>query len=78
MFQVVGYMQRVEGARKFSLRKQSTFGDTTSGLPAKWRLRNERRNSLLMMHYYPYLGRASDWLNQIFFAARPIRSTNEI
>ena len=71
-------MQRVEGARKFSLRKQSTFGDTTTGFPAKWRLRNERRNSLLMMHYYPYLGRASDWLNQIFFAARPIRSTNEI
>ena len=62
MFQVVGYMQRVEGARKFSLRKQSTFGDTTTGFPAKWCLRNERRDSLLMMHYYPYLGRASDWL----------------
>ena len=78
MFQVVGYMQGVEGARKFSLRKQSTFGDTTTGFPAKWRLRNERRNSLLMMHHYPDLGMASDWLNQIFFAARPIRSTNEI
>ena len=26
----------------------------------------------------PYLGSASDWLNQISHAARPIRSTNQI
>ena len=28
-----------------SLRKQSTFGDATNGFPAKWLIRNERRNS---------------------------------
>ena len=71
-------MQWVEGARKFSLRKQSTFGDATSGFPNKWRLRNKCRNSILMMRHYPDLGSASDWLNRIFFAARPIRMTNEI
>ena len=32
----------------YSLRKQPTFRDSTDGLPAKWRLRNERRNSILM------------------------------
>ena len=36
-----------------SLRKQPTFGDATTGFPAKWRLRNERRNSILMMQHYP-------------------------
>ena len=29
-----------------SLRKQPTFGNTTTGFPAKWHLRNERRNSI--------------------------------
>ena len=33
--------------------------------PAKWRLRNKRRNSILMTHHYPDLSSASDWLNQI-------------
>ena len=61
-----------------SLRKQLTFGDTTTGFPNKWRLRNERRNSILMVHHYPDLGSASDWLNQISHAARPIRSTTQI
>ena len=35
-----------------SLRKQPTFGDATTGFPAKWRLfsvRNERRNSILLL-----------------------------
>ena len=36
-----------------SLSKQPTFGDATTGFPAKWRLRNERRNSILMMQHYP-------------------------
>ena len=31
-----------------SLRKQLTFGDATTGFPAKWRLRNECRNYILM------------------------------
>ena len=39
-----------------SLRKQPTFGDVTTGFPAKWRLRNKRRNSILMTRYYPDLG----------------------
>ena len=61
-----------------SLRKLPTFGDATTCLPAKWRLRNERRNSILMTRHYPDLGSASDWLNQISHAARPIRSTTQI
>ena len=61
-----------------SLRKQPTFGDATTGFPAKWRLRNKRRNSILMTRHYPDLGSASDWLNQISHAARPIRSTTHI
>ena len=31
-----------------------------------------------MTRHYPDLGSASDWLNQISHAARPIRSTNQI
>ena len=31
--------------------------------PAKWSLRNERRNSIMMTSYYPDLGSASDRLN---------------
>ena len=61
-----------------SLRKQPTFRDATTGFPAKWRLRNECRNSILMTRHYPDLGIASDWLNQISHTARPIRSTTQI
>ena len=39
-----------------SLRKQPTFGDDTTGFPAKWRLRNKRRNSILMTRHYQDLG----------------------
>ena len=62
----------------YSLRKQPTFYDATTGSPAKWRLRNERRNPILMTRHYPDLGGASDWLKQISHAARPIRSTTQI
>ena len=65
-------------ARFTSLRKQPTFGDATTEFPAKWRLRNERRNSSPMTRHYPDLGSASDLLNQISHAARPIWSTTEI
>ena len=61
-----------------NLRKKPTFGDATTGFPAKWRLRNEGRNSLLMTRHYPDLGSASDWLNQISHAARPVRSITQI
>ena len=33
-----------------------------TGFPAKWRLRNERRHSILMTHHYQDLRSASDWL----------------
>ena len=52
--------------------KQSTFRATTN-FPAKRRLRNERKISILMTRHYPDLGSASDWLKQISRAARPIR-----
>ena len=42
------------------------------------RLRNERRNSILMTCHYPDLGTTSDWFKQISQVARPIRSTNQI
>ena len=58
-----------------SLRKQPTVGDASTGLPAKWRLRNERRNSIPITRHYPDLGSASDWSSQITHAARPIRSS---
>ena len=61
-----------------SRRKQPTFCDATAGFLAKLRLRNERRNSILMTPHYPDLGSASDWLKQISHAARPIRSTTQI
>ena len=40
--------------------------------------RNEGRNSIVMTRQYPDLGSASDWLNRISQAARPIRSTTQI
>ena len=59
------------------LRKHPTFCHATTCFQAKWRLRNGRRNSMLMACHYLDLGRASDWLKQIFLAARPIRSTTQ-
>ena len=41
-----------------SMRKQPTFGGATTGFPAKWRLRNERINSILMTRHYPDLPRS--------------------
>ena len=58
-----------------SLRKQSRFGDTTTGFPRKW---NGGRNSILMTRHYPGLGSACDWLNQISHAVWPIRSTSQV
>ena len=64
--------------RVSSLRKQPTFGDVTTGFPAKWRLRNERRNSILMTRHYPDLGSASDWSCCEGNLTQPIRSTTQI
>ena len=61
-----------------SLRKRPTFGDVTTVFPAKWRLRNDRRNSLLMGRHYPDLGSASDWSCRVGNLIQPIRSTTQI
>ena len=49
-----------------SLRKQTTFQDATTGAPAKWRLRNERRNSILTTCHYRDLSNASHRMKQFF------------
>ena len=61
-----------------SLRKQPTFGDATIGFPAKWRLRNERRNSILMTRHYPDLGSASDWSCRARKLIQPVKSTTQV
>ena len=48
--------------RTCSMRKQPLFRDAT----AKWRLRNERRNSILMTQHYPDLGNVSYWQKVCF------------
>ena len=60
------------------LRKQLSFRSAIGGFPAKWHLRNERRDSILMTCHYPDLGSASDWLKLISFAVPTIRSTTQI
>ena len=65
-------------SRTTSLRKQPTFRDAITGFLTKWRLRNERRNSILTTRHYPDLSSASDRRKQISYAARPIRSTTQI
>ena len=42
------------------------------------RLRNERRNSILMTRHYPDLGSASDWSCRVGNLIQPIRSTTQI
>ena len=61
-----------------SLRKQPTFGDATTGFSPKWRLRNERWNSIPITRHYPDLGRASDWSCCVWNSIQQIRSTTEI
>ena len=56
--------------------KLPTFRDGTTGCTAKWRLRNEHRNSILMTRHYPDSGSVSDWLNQISHAAWPIKGNS--
>ena len=61
-----------------SLRKQPTFGDATTGFPAKWRLRNKRRNSILITRHYPDLGSTSDWSCRVGNLIQLTRSTTQI
>ena len=60
-----------------SLRKKPTFGDATTGFPAKWRLRNERINCILVPRHYPDLGSASDRSCRVGNLIQPIRSTTQ-
>ena len=61
-----------------SLRKQPTFGNATTGFLTKWRLRDERRNTTLMMFHYLDLGSDSDWSCHVGNLIQPIRSTTQI
>ena len=60
------------------LRKRTTLRDATNGFPAKWRLRNKCRNSILMTGHYPDLGTAPDWSFRVWNLPEPIRSTTQI
>ena len=62
----------------FSLTKQPTFRDVPTGFPAKLRVRNERRNSILKKRHYPDLGSASDRSCRVGNFLQPIRSTTAI
>lgn len=64
-----GFVSLITELRDCPLRKQPKFCDATNGFPAKFRVRNERRNSILMTRF------SSDWLKQICHTARPMRST---
>ena len=46
--------------------------------PPKRRLRNERRNFILMMRHHLDLGSASDWSCRMGNLIQPIRSTTQI
>ena len=61
-----------------SLRKQPTFGNATTGFLTKWRLRDECRNTTLMMFHYLDLGSDSDWSCHVGNLIQPIRSTTQI
>ena len=60
-----------------SLRKQPTFCAASTGFPAKWRLRNERGDSILITRYYPDLGSVSDRSWRVGNSLQPIRSTTQ-
>ena len=60
------------------MRKQPTFGDATTGFPAKRRPKNEGRNSILMTRHYSDLGSASDWSYRVGNFIQPISNTTQI
>ena len=71
---------------KSILRKQATFRNLTTGFPAKWRLRNGRRNSILMTRHYPDLGSDTssvrDFLLRSFlrcrYAGKPVVASQNV
>ena len=52
------------------------FREATTGFPTKWRLKNKRRNSILMTYHYPDHSSISDW--SCNYLHQPIRSTTQI
>ena len=66
-----GFLTIATIRKVFCLRKQPTFFVANTGFRARWRL----RISEPLTYHCPDLTSASDWLNQNFPAARPIRST---
>ena len=61
-----------------SMKKQPTFRDAITCFIAKWRLRNDCRNSILMVCHYPDQGSASDWSFRVVNLLQPIRSITQI
>ena len=59
------------------LEKTAYISRRSTGFPAKWCLRNERWNSILMTRHYPDLGSASDWSCHVGNLLQPIRSTTQ-
>ena len=55
-----------------NLRKQSRFRDASTGFPAKWRLRNELKKSILLRCHCLHMSNSSDLLKQISHTARPV------
>ena len=64
------YLHLFTSFKIFGSQINLSFGDANTGFLAKGRLRNERRNSILMTRHDLDLGSASDWLNQISHTAR--------
>ena len=58
--------------------KQPTFCDATTRFSAKCRLRNVRRNSILITCHYSDQSSASDWSCREGNLLQPIRSTTQI
>ena len=52
--------------RRVDWKKSRRFPTPLTAFPKKWHLRNECRNSILMIRHYPDLGSASDWLKTCF------------
>ena len=50
--------------------ENSLHSEATTGFPAKWHLRDERRNAILMTCHYTDLGSASDWSGKFASASQ--------
>ena len=76
IYEMVNKLESLHGA--MSWESSRYFATSPLVSPPKWRLRNERRNSILIPCHYPDQSSASDWLRQISAVARPIRSISQI